>query len=168
MNTEELSRLIAEYGKDIYNFCLHLTMSKNEADDLYQDVFLKVMDKITDSGNPKSFLMGSALRLWQNKRRKAAWRFRIAPLEDLSEYGDLGTVSTPESEYLIKEEKETVLIAVNSLKEPLRTVILLYYSADLCIDEIAKIMGIPEGTVKSRLHKARKILKEKLEADING
>lgn len=166
MNTEETSRLIAEYGRDIYNFCLHLTMSKNEADDLYQDVFLKVMDKVSDSGNPKSFLMGSALRLWQNKRRKAAWRHRLVPQDDLSE--DLSTAVTPESEYLIKEEKKTVLKAVNSLKEPLRTVILLYYSADLSIDEIAKIMGVPEGTVKSRLYKARKVLKEKLEADING
>ena len=105
MNTEEISRLIAEYGRDIYNFCLHLTMSKNEADDLYQDVFLKVMDKVSDSGNPKSFLMGSALRLWQNKRRKAAWRHRLVPQDDLSE--DLSTAVTPESEYLIKEEKNS-------------------------------------------------------------
>ena len=100
------------------------------------------------------------------RRRKAAWRHRLVPQDDLSE--DLSTAVTPESEYLIKEEKKTVLKAVNSLKEPLRTVILLYYSADLSIDEIAKIMGVPEGTVKSRLYKARKVLKEKLEADING
>lgn len=168
MNTEELTKLITEYGKDIYNFCLHLAMSRTEADELYQDVFLTVINKIDEGGNPKSFLMGTAMRLWRNKRRKEAWRLRIAPKEELAEESEFPSHITPEGEYLKKEERQSVLKAINSLKEPLRQTVILYYSSELTVEKTAEIMGVPTGTVKSRLYKARKILKQLLEADING
>ncbi len=168
MNTEDLTKLITEYGRDIYNFCLRLTMNKNEAEKLYQDTFLTAMDKVNNEGNPKSYLLGTALRLWQNKRRKTAWRHRIAPEDNMPEGIDISSHVTPESEYIKKEERQLVLKTVNSLKEPLRKTVILYYSSGLTIDETAEILGVPSGTVKSRLHKAREILKHELEADING
>ncbi|GFI61480.1 ECF RNA polymerase sigma factor SigW [Clostridiales bacterium] len=166
MNIEELTGIINQYGKDIYNFCLKLTMSKNEADELYQEAFLSTMDKINFQKNPKSFLMGTALRLWKNKKRKFAWRIRIMPNGEPDERREY--CLTPEDEYMKKEEHEIVLRAVNNLREPLRQTVLLHYCGELTMEEIAKIMRIPVGTVKSRLYKARKLLKNILEADING
>ena len=91
MTIQELENCIAFYGKDIYSFCVHLTNSRELADDLYQDIFLEVMKKISDinsKANPKSYFLSIAIRLWKNKQRKVAWRKRIAPTcskEELTE-----------------------------------------------------------------------------------
>ena len=69
-------------------FCCHLTGNVQEAEELYQDTFLKaveLMKNIDYENNPKSFLISIALRLWKNKKRKYAWRMRIAGTESLIE-----------------------------------------------------------------------------------
>ena len=70
-----MEQCIKEYGRDIYSFCRHLTRSQQEADDLYQDIFLKAMElqeKLIWQDNPKSYLLSVAVRLWKNRRRKMA------------------------------------------------------------------------------------------------
>lgn len=73
MKQEELEKYIYEYGRDLYSFCRHVTRSGQEADDLYQDTFLKLYElgeKLVIGTNPRSFLMGVALNLYRNHRRK--------------------------------------------------------------------------------------------------
>ncbi|MDD2960369.1 MAG: sigma-70 family RNA polymerase sigma factor, partial [Lachnospiraceae bacterium] len=58
MTEKELEQCINAYGKEIYSFCRHLTMNQTEADDLYQDTFLKLIElksKIDFKNNPKSY-----------------------------------------------------------------------------------------------------------------
>ena len=58
MDVEELSHLIENYGKDVYGFCCKLTRDKHQADDLYQEAFLKATElchRIDDTQNPKIF-----------------------------------------------------------------------------------------------------------------
>ena len=77
MTKHELELCIDKYGKDIYSFCKHLTNNPLEADDLYQDTFLRVVvlkEKIEYGNNPKSYFLSIALRIWRNKKRKFAWR----------------------------------------------------------------------------------------------
>lgn len=69
----------------------------------------------------------------------------------------------PEDELLEKEKQKRVWEAVDDLPEKLRMVVLLYYMEERTIAQISRIAGIPEGTVKSRLYQARKILEKKLE-----
>ena len=88
MNVTELEKCIELYGKDIYAFCRQLTYSQQEAEELYQDTFLKAMEllqKINAAENPKSYLLSIALRLWKNHKKKYACRKRIADMESLSE-----------------------------------------------------------------------------------
>ena len=88
MNVTELEKCIELYGKDIYAFCRQLTYSQQEAEELYQDTFLKAMEllqKIDAAENPKSYLLSIALRLWKNHKKKYACRKRIADMESLSE-----------------------------------------------------------------------------------
>ena len=68
-----------------------------------------------------------------------------------------------DSEQVGKDEKKMIQKIVADLPEKFRIPIHLYYSADLSIQEIAEILKIPEGTVKSRLNKARQLLKKELE-----
>ena len=72
-----LENCIRDHGQEIYSFCKFLTQNQEEAEDLYQDTFLLATEKrneIDFAGNPKSYLLSVAIRLWKNKKRKWAWR----------------------------------------------------------------------------------------------
>lgn len=174
MTKTELENCIWEYGKDIYSFCRSLTLNIQEADDLYQDTFLKAVEVLWDidnQKNPKSYLLSIALRLWKNKKRKYAWRNRIAQVLSLTDELDLDcekeAVCSPEHEFFKKEETTLVRQAVEGLSEKLKVVILLFYMEDLSMSEIAFVLKIPIGTVKSRLYQAKQILKKELEVVFN-
>ena len=84
MTIQELEQFIATYGTDIYSFCVYLTGNRPEAEELYQDTFLKtleLLDKIQKDGNPKSYLLSVAIRIWKNRNRKINRRNSIAPME---------------------------------------------------------------------------------------
>lgn len=149
-------------------FCCHLTGNVQEAEELYQDTFLKaveLMKNIDYENNPKSFLISIALRLWKNKKRKYAWRMRIAGTESLIEetVENLEAENCPEEEMIQKEIQRQVRKAVAGLEEKYRIPVYLFYTVQMSVAEISKTLKIPEGTVKTRLYKARKLLKEKLE-----
>lgn len=171
MTIRELEKLMYEYGKDILSFCIHLTGNISEGEELYQEVFLKAMDKLSSiqaDNNPKSYLLGMALKIYNGEKRKYARHEKIVPMSDYNEYIE-ETVSVPddnattENRILEDEEKQIVNSAVCALPEKYKTVILLYYMEDLQLEQIAKILHVPKGTVASRLHKAKDILKQRLE-----
>lgn len=176
MTKQELEQCIEEYGKDIFSFCCYLTGSRQEAEDLYQDTFLKAVElkgKMDAAYNPKSYLLSIALRIWKNRKRKFARRRRIADVCDMAEGTDawVGNAleayraagQSPEEAVLAEERRQAVGKAVEKLPQRLRTVVLLFYMEELSTAQIAAVMGIPAGTVLSRLHQARKQLKKELE-----
>lgn len=170
MNRVQLEQCIDEYGTDIYTFCSQITGNREEAEDLYQDTFLKAVElegKIDYSKNPRSYLVSIALRVWKNRRRKFAWRKRIAEIcaftEETAKSGIIGQEDSAENEVLKRELEEQVQKAVGNLAEKYRIPVYLYYTLQLSMEEIANVMEIPQGTVKSRLHKARTLLKRELE-----
>jgi RNA polymerase sigma-70 factor (ECF subfamily) len=168
MTIQELEQCIALYGKDIYSFCRHLTREKESADDLYQDTFLEAMKKITAiryGENPKSYLLSIALRIWKNRVRKMAWRNRIAPTgsaDSLTEHLAAEEVDV-EEQLMEEEERRQLWRAINNLSDKLRIPLLLYYMEEQSVSEIAKMLSLPQGTVKSRLYQARKLIKKELE-----
>ena len=166
MTMKELEHCIDAYGTDIYNFCLHLTKERELAEELYQDTFLtaiKILDRIKNTKNPKSYLLSIAIRLWNNRKKKWAWRNRIAPIQTLEDTYD-ATLSNPQSDTILETEQTLVIRkAIHRLEEKYRIVVLLYYMEELSLVQISKILHVPTGTVKSRLFTARKILKSELE-----
>lgn len=171
MTMKELESCIDAYGKDIYTFCLHLTKDRELADDLYQDTFLTAIQKqdgIDDNANVKSYLLSICLHIWKNKKRKWAWRNRIAPMTRLEDAMDNG-FSYIESDCILKNEKTVVVRkAIENLSDKYRIVVLLFYMEELSQDEIANVLRVPVGTVKSRLHTAKQLLKSELEEYFNG
>lgn len=175
MTKQELEMCINEYGKDIYSFCKHLANNRQETDDLYQDTFLKAVElkeKIDYGNNPKSYLLSIALRIWKNKKRKFAWRKRIADIQSIVDERDVdmreSTELSPEERIICKEKEESVRMAVNRLPEKLKIMVLLFYMEDLSTAQIADVMKIPVGTVLNRLYQARKILRNELEDVLHG
>lgn len=167
VDPQEVERLVYAYGSRVYTFCRKLTWSQADADDLYQQTFLRVLNmsqQIDQANNPAGFLMAVAARIWDDGRKKYARRQRIAPIQDDGS-GELNKISSSiftEHEFEEKQRNTEVRKAVQALPEKLRVPILLYYMSDLPIHEIAKALLIPEGTVKSRLHQARQKLKKEL------
>ncbi|MEC0245392.1 RNA polymerase sigma factor [Paenibacillus chitinolyticus] len=173
MDIDELIELVKLHGKSIYGFCYKLTGNKEDTDDLYQETFLKAVElrlKIDASHNPKAFLLSIAIRLHKNHRRKFAWRQRIAPTAELDEEAAnksrfLSSETTPEDEVLSLELRTLIRDAAHRLGDKLKIPFYMYYTAEMTVEEIASVLRIPPGTVKSRLHKARETMRKVLEVD---
>lgn len=170
MTNTELETCIREYGTDLYSFCRYLTPNKQEADDLYQDTFLKAMEpgkQIDRNKNPKGYLLAIALGIWKNRKRKYAWRNRIAGMQPWTDETEQRLQapdnSAPEAQILEQEEQFLIRQAVEHLPERFKIVVLLFYMEDFSIAQIASILKIPAGTVKSRLYQSRKRLEKELE-----
>ena len=165
MTMKELESCIEVYGKDIYNFCLHLTRDRMLAEDLYQDTFLTAIrkQKQIDNTTIKGYLLSISIGLWKNAKRKLAWRNRIAPTDQLKDVAEPFLRYTEKDTVLEEEQKTVIKNAVLHLSEKYRIVILLFYMQELSQEEIANVLHIPVGTVKSRLHTAKQLLKSELE-----
>ena len=168
MNKQLLEHYIEAYGTDIYSFCIRLTQNRELAEELYQDTFLAMCEKEDwkEEENVKSYLLGITIKLWQNLKRKFAWRKRIAAEIPLSKEQGLEAFSADENleQHMVsKEEQEAVWKAVYKLPEQLRIVILLYYMEDFKVAEIAEKLSLSISNVKSKLMRARRYLKQELE-----
>ena len=167
MESVSIEKYIEEYGKDVYSFCMYLTKNRFDADDLYQQTFLVAYEKgsIDSDKNPKSYLITIAVNIWNNQIRKTMWRRKKADIiqydEDALERIEDKDRSI-EEELIYKEEKNRIRKIVDTLPDKMRIVILMFYMEDMSIEDIAAALKIPAGTVKSRLFKAKKILKEKM------
>ena len=168
MRQEELEQYIREYGKDLYSFCRSVTWNLEEAQDLYQDTFLKlyeIRDRLVTLNNPKSYLMGIAVNLYRNEKRKLSVRRRIVGVWQSVEEMDTDIPEDArllEEEVIAREECRIVRSAVQSLADKYRLSVLLFYMEELSLSEIASVLRLPEGTVKSRLHRAKRILQQML------
>ncbi|WP_333638294.1 RNA polymerase sigma factor [Tissierella praeacuta] len=173
MNVAELTRIIEDYGKDVYGFCFKLTRDKHQADDLYQETFLKATElchKIDKAKNPKGFIIAIAANTWKNQQRKFGWRHRIAKVVEFQDDFDnefyMIDTTTPELVAISNEAYRMIDRASASLNDKLKIPLYMYYNTGLSIEDIADALKVPTGTVKSRLYKARKLIKEYME--VNG
>ena len=162
---EKIEQLIRDYGKDIYSFCMYLTGNRDLADELYQQAFLVALEKadIDMSNNPKSYLLSIAVNVRNNQRRKLLWRREKYDADALDILDTIADQSpSAEENLIIRERNREIRRAVSELPEKMRQVVILFYTEELQISEIASILNISEGTVKSRLHYAKKTLKGRL------
>lgn len=173
MNNDEFEQFVTDNGKQILNFCRMTCGDKESGDELYQDTMLKLLHKkhkLDCQQNVRSYALSISLLLWKNIKKKYANRNRLLSFESIDkmkdddhfEITDTAAVS-PETYYLRDDEKKTVQMVVARLPEKFRIPIYLYYSAEISIQEIAEILNVPAGTVKSRMNKAKHLLKEELE-----
>ncbi|HQW11473.1 MAG TPA: sigma-70 family RNA polymerase sigma factor [Saprospiraceae bacterium] len=151
-------------------FAYHLTYNDEDARDLVQETFLKAYKSIsgyTQGTNSKAWLFKILKNAYINDYRKKVKRPTEVDFEDFLKYLESSDQSasgpsdlrTDMYQNLIGDE---VTVAINSLPMDFKTVILLCDVEGFTYEEISKITDIPIGTVRSRLHRGRKMLKEKL------
>lgn len=168
MNIAELEILLDLHGDMIYGFCLKITRNKEFADELYQNTFLKatqIRERITND-NPRNYIIGIAIRLWKNQNRKIAIRNKIATFisSDENNYTEkINDVESLEDRVIKNEECIKINQIISELKDIYRIPMIMHYSLEMSIEEISNTLNIPKGTIKSRLYKAREIIRGKLE-----
>ncbi len=170
MDVSEFEKLIIEYEKDIFHFCRHLTMEQDMAEELYQDTLLKafeVCEKIKSSNNPKSFILSIAIGKWKNHRRKIGRRMELVHQQSLEgQETEVASGQVPlQKEVEQREDRKAVRLALMRVDEKFRIPLILLYREELKVEQIAVVLKIPPGTVKSRLYKGRELLKQELEKE---
>lgn len=156
-----INQYIRDYGKRLYGLCTFLCANSFEADDLYQETWLKVVKNIEKYDPAKEFepwLTTICVNTFRNTLRRIL-KSPVFNTFNTTEEKEQAINSIPSPE---GRDYSELYNAINQLPEKLRLTILLYYFQDMDIESVAAVLGIPPGTVKSRLNKARKILKEVL------
>jgi RNA polymerase sigma-70 factor, ECF subfamily len=162
------------YIDSLYRTALRMTGNPADAEDLVQETYLRAFRSI------EQFKPGTNLRAWLfkiqtnsfiNEYRKRVRRPRSTSLDDVEEYylynhlvesGVQPSASVTEDEILAQIDDAEVFRALDDLQDNYRQVVLLADVEGFAYREIAEILDIPVGTVMSRLHRARKRLKDHL------
>ncbi len=151
-------------------FAYHLTYNEEDADDLVQETYLKAHKFIEnyDSGtNAKAWLFKILKNAYINEYRKKSKRPSSVNIDDVismreGEEPSYAAFNDLRNEIFDNTMGDEVTMALNSLPVEFRTVILLCDIESFTYEEIAKILELPIGTVRSRLFRARNMLKDKL------
>ena len=173
MQASQVEQLLGSYGPEIYRYCRRLAGSGPDGEDLYQQTFLRMLEldlTADESRSPRALLYSVATGLWHNEARKRRRRAAIArPVElDGEAPPPLAGGEEPEAAALAEAERAALAAAVERLPDKYRAAVLLVYGAELPLAEAARALKLPQGTVKSRLHKARLLLKKEMEASGYG
>jgi RNA polymerase sigma-70 factor (ECF subfamily) len=176
---EAFNEVARSYSDRVYNLILRLVGSPSEAEDIAQEVFVTVFKSI-ESYRGEAKLSTWILRIAANhskNRIKYLARRRTSGQElrdgtDATEMADEGKAPVQahfDAPDVVLEAAETEKImqeAIANLDEEQRLLVVLRDVEELSYDEIVEITGLPEGTVKSRLHRARMALKDLLEGKL--
>jgi len=154
----------------MYNFAYRLTFDEDDAKDLVQDTYLKAyrfIDSFQRGTNAKAWLFRILKNSFINdyrKKKKEPAKVDYQEVETFYNSEDVDRQITPDLrvESLQDMMGDEISNALNALDVDFRTVIILCDLEGFKYDEMAKILDIPIGTVRSRLHRARNLLKEKL------
>lgn len=156
-----LNELYARHGGMLLAFLRMRVNSQQLAEELLQDVMLAAWE------NAARFEARSKVKTWLLviARNKAinSYRKKQLPIIDINEVFSLHTDDTGPMEAAVKKDRETaVRQAIQKLPEAQREVLILVFYHQLTGPEVAEVLGISEGTVKSRLHRAKEMLRRVL------
>lgn len=162
--TEAFEVLVRRHEKTIFNLIYRMLGDYDEAAEVSQEVFLsayRAMGQFRGDANFSTWLYRIALNHAITRRKSlATYQQRFVPIEDSEPVTEAkpGPAEAMEK----KELRQRVQQALNRLDPEDATVILLRDLQDVPYDELARVLEIPVGTVKSRLHRARQALKSQL------
>ncbi len=155
-----------EYGPRVYAMAYHLTGDRHEAEDLAQDVFVRVYRNL-DKYSPGTF-DGWLYRITKNlfldgirRRRKV----RMVPLPDDDWHGSMQDGPNPDAIVDRHGIDGSIEQAITELPKTFRTAVVLCDVQGLTYEEIAEATGWPMGTVRSRIHRGRRMLRSALTED---
>lgn len=166
------AELVCRYQDRIYNVCYRMTSHHADALDLTQATFLKALESLTQFEGRATFFtwlfriaFNFALTHRRTQRRRATTSVDVSAMDIARPSlrlvrGD--DESSPSTRVEIEEEHARVMRALSELEDDFRSAVILKDVEDLDYATIAEILEVPIGTVKSRIHRGRSVLREKL------
>jgi RNA polymerase sigma-70 factor (ECF subfamily) len=170
MNSIEIEEIVKKYSDMLYRLAFARTGNSHDSEDIVQEVFLKLVrggKTFKDDEHQKAWLIRVTVNAGKNLNLSAFKRKNAGELKDYENRADY-SAQKEDKTFSQLETKAVVYPAVLSLPEKYRIVVHLFYYEEMQIPEICKVTGLGTNTVKSRLHRARNLLREKLkEVDFN-
>lgn len=157
---QAFAQLVERWQQPIRNLCARMTGDPHRGEDLAQETFARLFARRKNyepSGKFSTFLWRMALNICYDELRKLKRRSEFSLDEHDDEHGsfDLETSELgPDSQLVQDERAQAVRDALVQLAEPYRVVVVLRHYEGLKFREIGDVLGIPEGTVKSRMSEA--------------
>jgi len=155
----------------LHRTALRMTRNEGEAEDLVQETFLKAYrfwDKFEEGSNCRAWLFKIMTNIFINSYRAKSRTPQVVDLQDVDDdflFGQLaalGPSENPEKLFFAKVFDDDVKKAIEELPEDFRLVVILSFLEGFSYQEIAEIADLQIGTVKSRLHRGRKLLQKSL------
>jgi RNA polymerase sigma-70 factor (ECF subfamily) len=163
-----LSRLIEQYQHRLFRYLVHLTGDRQLAEDLFQDTWLRVLEK-GKSYDGRSEFAPWLLRLARNLTIDHFRRHKMLSLDELSDPEREAPLQVPDQRptpfdnLASHQDSEKVLACLGGLAAQFREVVVLRFQEEMSLEEIAAVVAIPVATVKSRLYRALDMLGTRLE-----
>lgn len=154
MEKEEFCRRIRALETSMYRYALGMLRNHADAEDAVSEAVLKAYAHLAQLKNPDSFKAWLMSILSNEIRRLGVYKSRIEPCEDMGRY-----------EKCKEDGQGELWHLVTALPQEFRDVVILYYYEGFLAKEISRMLKIPEGTVKSRLGRAREKLRAALEEE---
>ncbi len=151
IDDDKFVELIQEYTANMYRLTLGILHNPSDAEDAVAETVLKAYEKIHTLRRAESFKAWLMQIAANEARRVYAKSKRTAPVDEIEQYMPT-----------FKDEHHELWDVVMKLDVVYREVVILYFYEQLSLKEIGKILGIPQGTVKSRLSRGKKQLRELL------
>ena len=158
--------LVQKYEKPIHAYVWRKIGDYHIAEEITQDIFLKVYQKLDTLKNQNSFvgwLYVIAARhcfAWFEKKRIPTQSLDAMPAEELEDLAYTQYHTEQQEESVSERQREVVELLLQKLPASERTTVSLHYLQDMTCEDISKSMGVSPNTVKSRLHRARKRLQK--------
>lgn len=162
---EAWREFVSQFGQKIYSVAYHFTLKREDAEELSQEIFLKVFENLHryDGGFPLvawvvSLSRNLCIDRYRRSKRERSFRFvsddAVAPL--------LTSSDDPSAEAIRKERVKMLFSALAEIPEDLAEILVLRDLDGLAYEEIGAALGLPDGTVKSRLFRARAEVAKKI------
>jgi RNA polymerase sigma-70 factor (ECF subfamily) len=166
-DTSAFEEIVLKYQDKTYNLCRHMLQNAHDAEDAAQDVFVKAyqnLNRFKPEASLLTWLYRIAINTCIDFRRKPFFEslFKTSKEGDVFAVDQLSDLPSPERLYESKQISHAIQLALVRLSKKLRTVIVLKEIEGLSYEEIAEILEVSIGTVKSRISRAREELKELL------
>lgn len=161
---EKIEQLMSNYGNDILRIAYLYLKDSYLAEDVFQEVFIKVyknFNKLKKSSSEKNWLMTITINTCRDILR-IAWFKRVIKSKDIYDSSFADVCESVDDKVINKIQHEELLKQVMNLPRKYKEPIILYYYEELSTVDISKVLKIPEGTVRSRLFRARAILKSNI------
>jgi len=146
--------IVRLWERSLFYYLRRLASSEADTWDLLQETWLKVFRSMGSIRDPRTL----PAFLYKTARNTAISRLRVREMGELQP--DTTDASECESAFIAFDNAEQVHHALDQLPLPQREALTLFFLAELSIDEIAQVLGVAVGTVKSRLHYARKTMRQ--------